>query len=263
LRFCTRRALNGCSVACFELLHTVARLSLGTHECVRAHSRPCGLARVCVCVFVCVRLRGCARAHLRARPACVRVYVCGLALCVCVCTFACVRAAGISTVLGGYSWGTRWRTRAHGVYSGVRTGYSQKVRTCVFGCASFGGVWHITTGAHGTARELSANWLHRRGTRRVLTSAFCRAVHRCACVSAGTPTPTTVVPAVAPSGMSFFEYPRVPHCVPWGAPFTTSSIALRTMGLPLLRPRVPHCVPWGAPFTTSSIPHCIPLLSPA
>jgi hypothetical protein len=88
---------------------------------------------------------------------------------------------------------------------------------------------------------------------------FCHAVHLCACVCAGTPTPapmtpsptltparsptlapTTVVPAVAPSGMSFFEYPRVPPAYHEGAPFTTSSTALHTaFELPLEYPRVP------------------------
>jgi hypothetical protein len=34
-------------------------------------------------------------------------------------------------VLKGFS-------QAHGVYSGVLRGYSQKVRSCVCGCASFG-----------------------------------------------------------------------------------------------------------------------------
>jgi hypothetical protein len=109
--------------------------------------------------------------------------------------------------------------------------------------------------------EFPANWLHRRGTRRVLTPAFCRAVHRCACVRAVPPTPsppptpptpaptltparsptlapTTVAPAVAPSGMSFLQYPRVP----WGCPFydleyriayRLSSSPLSTLGYPL------------------------------
>jgi hypothetical protein len=58
---------------------------------------------------------------------------------------------------------------------------------------------------HGTARELSANWLHRYVG---LTPA-----------RSPTLAPTTVVPAVAPSGMRFLEYPRVPRCVPWGCPF--------------------------------------------
>ncbi len=67
-----------------------------------------------------------------------------------------------------------------------------------------------------------------------------------------TPAPTTVVPAVAPSGMSFYEYPRVPPCVPWGARLTTSSTVLRTMECPFydLESRIANH--GGAPFTTSS-----------
>jgi hypothetical protein len=155
-----------------------------------------------------------------------------------------------------------------GVYSGVRRGYSQKVRTCVCGCASFGGVWHITTGMHGTARELSAHWLHRRGTRRVLTSACCRAVHRCACVCAVTPTrsptpaPTTGVPAVAPSGMSFLEYPRVPPAYHGGAPFRTSSTALHTAAEPPLEyPRVPPGL--LAPSSRSARTCLVPPVAPS
>ncbi len=131
-----------------------------THEGVRAHARPFGLACACVCE------------SLRAgAPAWMRVRTQGV-----LPESACVR-----------------------------------VTLCIF----WGRMAHHN-GAHNTARELSANWLHRRGTRRVLTPVFCHAVHRCACVSAGTPTPaptltparsptlapTTVAPAVAPSGMS-------------------------------------------------------------
>jgi hypothetical protein len=49
------------------------------------------------------------------------------------------------------------------------------------------------------------------------------------------------------------DHRRAGRCaVGYELPRALSSPALRTMGVPLLRPRVPHCVPWGAPFATSS-----------
>jgi hypothetical protein len=127
--------------------------------------------------------------------------------------------------------GGSWDAQAHGVYSGVLTGYPQKGRTC--GCAHIGrscdpslSVEGYSEGTQGYSRVL-VGYSH--GVLWVLTSAD-RAVHLLACVCAViTPSPTppltpaptpapsrsptlapsTAVPAVAPSGACLLEYPVV------------------------------------------------------
>ena len=119
------------------------------------------------------------------------------------------------------------------------------------------------TARHGG--EPSANWLQRRGTRRVLAPASCRAV-RLACVRAGTATPTltptrsptlaptTVVPAVAPSGTSFFEYPSALSTV--GCPFYYLECPLYTaIALPLST----LLYPLGTPYLCTLARTCLML----
>ena len=191
---------------------------MGAHARARAFARPCATDCVCVRVrlhvFVRARLLGCVGVRLCVHA---RGSVCAFCVrsCLCVCAFEGVQRRTHASF--------KRSSRGSHKLTGSTLGYSggtprKRLRACVavhlLGC--------IPRAVHGTARELLANWLHSRGTRRVLTPAFCRAVHRCACVCAVTPAPTltparsptlaptTAVPAVAPSGMSFLEYPRAP-----------------------------------------------------
>ncbi len=89
------------------------------HCCIVASRHALGSARACTCL--CWRLCVCARSRAHAR----------LGIATQGCTTQGYSRAAPLVLAGHQRRRTRWRTRAHGVHSGVRRGYSQKVRTCV------------------------------------------------------------------------------------------------------------------------------------
>jgi hypothetical protein len=170
------------STGCHECVRLTAFVCPCATACVCARAR----ARV-LCGCVCVRRGVHSRAGLRARSAYMCAHVCGLSVCVHsrVCAWLCyagglfgcsAAACGIPRVLGGYSRALEGYSRALDGHSrrthasvkrssrsshrlmgctlGVLRGYTQKVRTCVCGCASFG--LYITYHRRCTARHRSS-----------------------------------------------------------------------------------------------------------
>jgi hypothetical protein len=175
----------------------MARLSPGWHELVRATDSVCVRVRLPACVSVCVRLHVCmhARGSVRVLRACVCVWL----ECVCIsgCARCCATQGGSSDaqlVLAGYegySEGTRgvldgYSRRTHALVkrssrgshrlTGCTLGYSGGTpRMCVRACDAvplLGRMAHHDGDARHCKASLSAHWLNRRGSRRVLTSAY-------------------------------------------------------------------------------------------
>jgi hypothetical protein len=254
----------------------MARLSPGWHELVRATDRlclrPCAFA--CVCVRVCATacVCACARVCLRLRA---RVFVCA------ACAFAGVHVAVLLRgALRMHSWylrdtkGTRRVLRALEGYSegthasverssttswgslrlmGCTLGYLWgNPRKCVRACVAVPLLGSMTrhdgdallcTAKHRSRRTGSTGGVLDEYSRRPM----CRAIHRCACVCAGTPaptlTPTSVVPAVAPSGACFLEHRRAPIAVTLSAPCPNAASLSSTPEYPQGTPILTHLRP--------------------